>query len=361
MPFKLVWETRSEAGKRKFSEAWTRGAKAYIRGHHAGHPYFESLKTGNRALATQKFAARQAEIVKGAEDQQDTTKVNFAACVQIYFGSEDPEKLDPTGRVARVFDQIAEVIMNRYGQTDLDELARKLYPNAGPKTRNREVYTPFIAVYNAAAAAGKVIERRWRRPKGANDVVPVYPPTDKQIARMIAAACSKWGRTEWERLRNKAAILAYTLTGDRTGAIINVLWAHIDFDAGTIHFPKTKNTQPRTLLMPPALIKALKALAALGCDPKERVFGWKTRFGPAQMIAHARQRAGIERVRPHDIGRHAFGRRGRRQIGFDRAELKSAGNWRSDSAASRYDHLDIDAIKERLRDVDTSELDGEEA
>lgn len=356
MSFKLVWETRTSSGKRTFSETWTRGAKAYIRGHHAGHPYFESLKTSNRALASSKFAARQAEIVKGAEEQQDTSKTNFAAGVKIYFGSDSPETVDPTGRIAKIFDKIATRAMAAFSQTDLDELAKELCPNAGPKTRNREVYTPFIAVYNATARAGKVIERRWHRPRGAHKKNSVNPPTDKQIARMIAAATNKWGRTEWEILRNKAAILTYTLTGDRTGAIVRLVWSDIDFEAGTIFFRKTKNDEPRTLLLPPLLMKALKALAKLGAKPNDRVFGWATRAGPARMIAYARARAGLGKMRPHDIGRHAFGRRGRQQIGFDRAELKDAGNWKSDSAAEVYDHLALDEIKQRLRDVDTSEL-----
>lgn len=361
MSFKLVWETRTASGKRTFSQAWTRGAKAYIRGHHAGHPYFESLKTGNRALAAKKFAARQAEIVKKTEDQNDHSKFNFAAAVKIYFGSGDPEKIDPTGRVARIFDQIAERMMGTFSQTDLDELAKKLCPSAGPKTRNREVYTPFIAVYNAAAEDGKLTKRRWRRPKGAHDVDPVNPPTDKQIARMIKAATNKWGRTAWECARNKAAILTYTLTGDRTGAVIKVHWQHVDFDAGTIFYPKTKNSEARTLLMPPLLIEAMKALHKLTTDIRAPIFGWMTRSGPARMIGYARKRAGLEHIRPHDLGRHAFGRRGRQQLRFDRTELKKAGNWKSDSAAGRYDHLELDEIKERLRDVDTSGLEGEDA
>ncbi len=359
MSFKLLWETRTETGKRKFSESWSRGAKAYIRGDHAGHAYFESLKTSNRSVAQSNFAKRQAEIVKGSEEQRDPSKVNFAAAVKIYFGSDDPEKIDPTGRVARIFDQIGPRALATFNQTDLDDLAKTLCPKASAATRNREVYTPFIAVYNAAARAGKVVERRWHRPKGAHDRKAVNPPTDKQIARMIKAATRKWGRTDWERARNKAAILTYTLTGDRTGAIIRVMWPHIDFDAGTIFYPKTKNSEPRTLLMPPILVEALKELKRLSADLKAPVFGWKTRFGPAQMIAHARQLAGLDRIRAHDIGRHAFGRRGRQALRFDRAELKKAGNWKSDAAAEVYDHLEIDEIKERLRDVDTSVLTGE--
>lgn len=66
MSFKIVWESY-KAGKRTFSEAWTTGAKAYLRGSYAGKPHFESLKTGDRLEASRAFALRQAEIIKTHE------------------------------------------------------------------------------------------------------------------------------------------------------------------------------------------------------------------------------------------------------------------------------------------------------
>jgi len=358
MSFKLIWETRTAAGKRVYGQAWARNAKAYLRGYHAGHAYFESLKTGNRTVAAKRFAERQNEIIKGAEALEDNSVVNFAAAVKIYFGTSNPEELDPTGRVARIFDKFAERRLSAITQADLDALARELHPKAGPMTLNREVYTPFIAVYNSAANADKVIPRRWRRPKGAHRVKPINPPTDGDIRALVAAATLKEGRSKWERARNRAAIYCYTLTGDRTGPIIKLTWASISFTSNTIYFAETKNGEPRTVLMAPALREALEELAKKPHKPGDRVFGWATRAGPSRMIARARKIAGLGPIRPHDVGRHAFGRRARQSLKLDRGELMKAGNWKSSSAAARYDHMAMGTLMERVRDVDTTELTG---
>lgn len=358
MSFKLLWETRSPSGKRVYAQTWSRGAKAYIRGYHAGGSYFESLKTGTRSVASKRFADRQAEIIKGAEALEDNSVVNFAAAVKLYFGTSNPEELDPTGRVARIFDKFAERRLAAITQADLDALAKELHPKAGPMTLNREVYTPFVAVYNAAAAADKVIPRRWRRPKGAHRIKPVNPPTDADIRALVAAATRAAGRSEWERARNKAAIYCYTLTGDRTGPIVKLIWTDISFISNTIYFAETKNGEPRTVLMAPALREALEELAKRPHKPGDRVFGWATRAGPSRMISRARKIAGLGPMRPHDIGRHAFGRRARQSLKLDRAELMQAGNWKSAAAAARYDHMAMGTLMERVRDVDTTELTG---
>lgn len=371
MSFKLIWQSRTKNGKgRAYSERWTSGAKAYIRGYHLGESYFESLQTSSRSIAAKKFAARQKQIHDEAEKIEDGSSINFAAAVKLYFGTSNPEERDPTNRVSKIFDKFWERKLTSIKQADLDALAKELYPNAGPQTLNREVYTPFVAVYNAAADADKVLKRQWRRPVGHDRVKPVNPPTDAEIASLVAAATRVAGRGEWERARNKAAIYCYTLTGDRTGPIINLRWPDVSFPQNTIYFAETKNGESRTVLMPPLLRETLEALKALKRQERKSprrkkarkvddlVFGWETRAGPSRMIARARAIAGLPEVRPHDVGRHAFGRRVRQKLKMDRAELKKAGNWKSDKAVERYDHMALDTIKERVRDVDTSELAG---
>ncbi len=355
MSFKLIWASTKE-GKRRFSKRWSSGAKAYLRGYHAGDAYFESLETSNRSVAAQKFSARQKEITDGADSRRDST-INFAGAVAMYFGSGDPKVLDPTGRVARIFDKFGEKLLSAITQADLDALARELHPKAGPQTLNREVYTPFVAIYNAPADADKVVPRRWRRPKGAHKSKPVNAPSDTKVGLVIKAATRKHGRSPWEIDRNRAAILTFSLAGDRTGALVRLTWADIDLDQNTIYFAQTKNGEPRTVLMAPLLHKAMKQLATHTHKLTDRVFGWETRAGPARMISTACKAAGVGRLRPHDVGRHAFGRRGRQSIGFDRAEMQKAGNWKSDKAAARYDHMAVGSIMERIRDVDTTELE----
>lgn len=75
MSFKLIWESRGADKKRRYSQTWSRDAKAYLRGYHAGHAYFQSLKTSNRTVAAKKFAELQNEIIKGAEALADASRV----------------------------------------------------------------------------------------------------------------------------------------------------------------------------------------------------------------------------------------------------------------------------------------------
>lgn len=160
--------------------------------------------------------------------------------------------------------------------------------------------------------------------------------------------------------QNKAAILTITLTGERsTAATVALVWSDINLaDEGkeTIIFKSMKNRRQRIVFIPPMLVDALKELAKFGCKPKDRVFCWETRAGLSRMIVRARRSSGIGELRPHDIGRHGFGRRMTQKGKLQTQQLKRAGNWKSDAAVSRYQHFDIDEIAEAVRDVDTSEL-----
>lgn len=147
------------------------------------------------------------------------------------------------------------------------------------------------------------------------------------------------------------------LTGERTtAATVKIRWMDIDFKANTIYFPKTKNGEERIVQMPPVLARALHELSKFGSKAEDPVFGWKTRFGMAQMIAHARKTAEIGTFRPHDIGRHSFGKRMTQKAGLRRPQLKAAGNWKSDNAVERYEHYELDEVSAAVRDVDTSEI-----
>jgi len=365
--FKLLWQSRTQDGKRTYSERWSRGARAYIRGYHDGHSYFESLETGDRIKAQTNFTKRSAEIVKASEKPKSAKRrCNFAYAVTLYFGTADPAIKDPTNRIAKIFDKWATRFLDEIEQVELDKLARELRPSAGPKTLNREVYTPFISVYNAAVEAGKAPQRKWKRPDGANAVRPTNPPTDKDINKLILVAADSAahsGRSPRTAARNRAALLTVTLTGERTTAVSKTIWRHIDFAAGTYYYPETKNRKERRVLMPPLLIRALKAYAelctlegALGPDPDARVFGWETRSGLSIMVRRARRKAKLGNVRPHDIGRHSFGRR-LTAGGMDRRRLKKAGNWESDAAVERYEHFELDEVSMAVRDVDTTDLE----
>lgn len=56
-------------------------------------------------------------------------------------------------------------LLHTIKQSDIDKLAGQLYPTAGPKTRLRQLYAPFRAVWNHAARQGWAEVRTWEVPK----------------------------------------------------------------------------------------------------------------------------------------------------------------------------------------------------
>ena len=66
------------------------------------------------------------------------------------------------------------------------------------------------------------------------------------------------------------------------------------------------------------------------CTPEGELtpdpFGRETRTGLAQIVRRAQNKAKIGDVRPHDIGRHSFGRR-LTAGGMDRRRLKKGGQF----------------------------------
>jgi integrase/recombinase XerD len=66
------------------------------------------------------------------------------------------------GKWTRLLGHFETRVLRTIAQDDLDAAAEKLYPNTQYDTRNRQCYTPFIAVWNHALPNNS---RKWKRPK----------------------------------------------------------------------------------------------------------------------------------------------------------------------------------------------------
>lgn len=351
MSFKLLWRVQKDEGV-KYLEKREEGAQAYIRGYYKGESYFEALGTGDRRLADREFIRKQAEIADEWEKQQQSKgRCNVAYAAKLWYGSDKAEVVDPTGRVIRILQHWATRWLDEITQADLDKLATELLPNASGKTRNREVYTPFIALYNRAMKDSGQQKRLWERPRDSAEETPIDPPSDEYVAALLDAC-----RASQKPIRDYACILMFNLTGDRTGAIVALERRNVDLDNGTVFFEKTKNSQPRKVSMAPILWDAMRELCE-GQRRDARVFGFKTRYGPPQLLKRLQMRAGVDtKYRPHDVGRHSFGAR-LANSGMSRGELKKAGNWLSDAAVARYEHIAQDRVSLAVAAVDTSKLE----
>jgi len=147
-----------------------RGGIYYLRGTVRGISVYESTKTRDAQEAEDIRAKREADLsLESIFGKRAVVTFDQAADSYIQSGGSSrfviEQKAD--GTVTGLAVEFKGQILDKIGQSDLDKVANKLYPGTTPETRNRCVYTPFIAIWNHAAAdARKWAEpRKWQRPR----------------------------------------------------------------------------------------------------------------------------------------------------------------------------------------------------
>lgn len=204
-------------------------------------------------------------------------------------------------------------------QNVLDEAARTLFPEGQPETRNRQCYTPFIAVWNHAVKNGWATLRQWSRPrkqKGTNVVrlgkrrAGTFPVDYERAARFVAA------------MSPGPAMLLTTLfyTGMRPIELFALTANEVDVAGRWITLTHTKTGEPRGIPIHEFLVPIFESLMkrnSLADDP--RLFR-TPRGGPYEVIMSdevgkgggglknaingARRRSGIKDIAPY-TGRHS--------------------------------------------------------
>lgn len=204
-------------------------------------------------------------------------------------------------------------------QNDLDAAARKLYPDAQPETRNRQCYTPFIAVWNHAVKNGWADLRKWSRPKklkGTNVVrlakrrAGTYPVEYEHAAKFV------------EAMSPGPAMLLTTLfyTGMRPIELFALTASEVNIVGRWITLTHTKTGEPRGIPIHEFLVPIFQSLLkrnSLADDP--RLFR-TPRGEPYEVIMTdeegrgggglknaingARRRSGIKDIAPY-TGRHS--------------------------------------------------------
>lgn len=142
-----------------------RGKVYYVRGTVCGVHVYTTTKLTSRNLAEAARVKLESRLMHEAVFGAGHS-ITFADAAELYRAN---------GGSARFLDRLCarfeRIRLSDIRQTHLDQAARELYPTATPETRNRQVYTPFIAVWNYAARSELVITRTWSRPrkqKGTN-------------------------------------------------------------------------------------------------------------------------------------------------------------------------------------------------
>lgn len=154
-----------------------RGKTYYLRGTVAGQRVYETTGTSDKDLAEAIRIKRESRIVQ-AHVHGEKAVATFDDAADSYTATGAPTRFVFDAR--KTSDKETGLAIYFKGrrladikQEDLDKAARELYPGASRETLIRQVYTPFVAIWNHACRKDMADPKLWerpRKPKGTNVV-----------------------------------------------------------------------------------------------------------------------------------------------------------------------------------------------
>ena len=288
-----------------------------VRGTYLGHYIDRSTETGDRRKA-QAFLGRVKHAIERGH-LSAAAPLSFAEAAKAYMQAGGEKRF-----LAPAISYFAMTPAAEIDQAMLDAGAVAVYPGATTATRNRQFYTPVLAVLRHAG-----VERPFRRPKGALGEPRRIYLTPEQFERLIKASRAK--DREFEAL----LILLY-FTGLRLSEALALRCDDLHLNGQFAFCGKTKNGDPRAIHLPPRVVAAL-ANHPRGLDrPGKRLWKWVKGGALYTLAGEVYGAAGVDDggARFH-ILRHSYGR-GMTQIG---ADLVATGVWKSPNAARGYQHF----------------------
>lgn len=288
-----------------------------IRGTYLGVRVDRSCETGDKTKARRLLAAIIAAIERGAFAQKPP--MSLAAAITSYVQAGGESRF--LGPLLRYFGKGATA--GEIDQVAADAAAMSIYPRAAPGTRNRQFYTPLLAVLRHAGAPSGI-----RRPKGAAGNARAAWLRPEEFERFIKTAAG-------EDLEFACLLMLLAFTGLRLGEALGLRCRDLDLDRSQAFCSKTKNGAPRAVYLPPRVVAAL-ANHPRGLDRGEPIFRWR-KGGELYLLAgRFYAAAGVNHGgAPFHILRHSYGAWMTR-IG---ADLVATGAWKSPTSARGYQHF----------------------
>ena len=308
MPLKLV-EPRE--GKTHFYS---------VRGTYLGQYVDRSTKTAVRTQAAKFLTLWKEEIERGAFARPG--EPTFMDAAVNYMAATDNERF-----MQPLIDHFGNTKLKDVTQQQIDAAAIKLYPQASPATRNRQVHTPVSAILKHAGLDGEL-----KRPKGWRGNTQTDWHTQDAAFAMFKAA---------DAIDRELGLFLRFLcyTGLRLSEALSLEVAKLEVERGFCYVGKTKNGDPRGIHLPPHLVQAFKKHPR-GLDRAgERVFRFRKCGRLYTLINKAKQAAGLEATPgKFHIFHHTFGTWMTVHAGLDAEGLVATGVWRNEESARRYRH-----------------------
>lgn len=244
--------------------------------------------------------------------------------------------------VFRVLDELAHTPARAYAGRDAE--GKPIFRAKGsrsPASVNR--YHQALSALFTWAAKRRLAPRSWENPARRVERLPeknqvVRFLSDSERERLLEAC----RRSSWPRLY-LLVIMAIT-TGARRGELLALTWADVDLGRALAYVRSSKNDQPRTLTLTPAVVAEL---ARFRSDrPEIRVFPARGPQGLFQPRAFekswlvALKEAGIRGFRFHDL-RHTCASYLAQQ-GASLLEIADVMGHRQLAMVKRYAHLTVE-------------------
>ena len=348
-----------------------KSASYEVRGTYLGHTVERSTRTADRRLALKIKKQIEREIEAGTFAPSGGLSFLEAAVAYMKAGGER-KFLGPIINYAGHY-AIRNKVLGAINQQDLAHIANALYPAATAQTRNRQVYSPIIAVLHYGG-----VERKFKRPKGWRGRKSKSSLEPDQAFALLDEA---------ERVDAEFGLLCYTClyTGRRIGELLNdeTQLRNLNLKRGTLYLCDTKNGEPVTVHLPPILIDKFKAMPPrpyrpgkikgrsqdgagvpfLERDPNQRLFRFHQGGYLRDLLAEAMNNAGLSfppRERGFHLFCHTYATWMLPLVG-DNYGLARTGRWKDPRSAEGYLHtkLSSEAMRADLLPTPNDRIPGE--
>jgi integrase len=238
----------------------------YIRGTDAeGAPIFESTKTTRRDIAEAQRVKLETRLL-GESVHGKKPFVTFGEAAISYLASGGKHRFlanaktqEPVGPLLK----FEASPLKKITQSDLDRAANEAYPDARPDTRNRQFYTPFVAVWNHACGNDWADYRKWKRPKKPKGTNVVVRPSGRAGSKPVAYERA----AEFVLAMSPANAIVMTIlfyTGMRPIELFSMDCSQVDVKGRWLTLPASKTGEPRGVPMHKMLVPLMARLVKRG-------------------------------------------------------------------------------------------------
>ena len=284
-----------------------RGEVYYLRGSVRGISVYESTRTGDPEIAERARAAREDDLIEESiVGVKATVKFDDAADSYITAGGPDEHLIrtrKSDGVAIGLMVHFRGVKLKDIGQSELDAAARKLFPKATSATRNRQVYTPFIAVWNHAVANKWAAKHEWKRPRERKGTTAVSGPS--RAGTLPVSYEMAWEFVQTMSPSPALVMTALFYTGMRPIELFALEADGVNVEGRWLTLLSSKSGEPRGVPMHEVLVPMFTALKARGGalfrDRRNVPYPIREDGGGQikSAISGARKRSGIKGISPY--------------------------------------------------------------